>query len=155
MNPASRRFPWKSIVLLLAGYIAFGRFLAETGNPRLSLGIGIALALALAFAFLHPLTSFGRVIRDRFQSDAVAFWTLMVLAGFSSVFFTWFKVFLPILMILACEALTRIDFRNGRFGEKSTCFWMTLTSWIGLGIGWVSGMWELHGFAWMDSMFWF
>jgi hypothetical protein len=151
-NTALQRFPWGSIFLMLVAYMSFGHFLAETTNPRISLGIGITVAFVLAIAFLHPLTYLGRMIQRRFQSDAVAFCSLVLFAAFISILLNWFKLFLPIFMILSCEALTRIDFTHGRFCEKHACFWMTLTSWLGLAIGWAIGIWELHGFSWILPM---
>ena len=91
-------------------------------------------------------------MRNHFESDAVTFCLLILVAGVTSVLLNWLKVFLPVFMILACEALTRIDFSNGSFSERSTGIWLTLTSWLGLAIGWSIGIWELNGLSGIRSM---
>jgi hypothetical protein len=152
MTTIIRLFPWKSLLLMFSAYIAFGHFLATTSDPKLALGIGLTLAFVLTIVFLHPLTFLGKFMRNRFESDAVAFCLLILVAGVTSVLLNWLKVFLPVFMILACEALTRIDFSNGAFSERSTGIWLTITSWLGLAIGWSLGIWELHGLAGIQSM---
>jgi hypothetical protein len=147
MNTVTRRFPWSSVMILFAGYIALGRFLAENADPLISLGMGFLVAFLLSIAFMHPLTFLGKLIRRRFESDAVAFCSLVLFAAFISILLNWFKLFLPIFMILSCEALARIDFTHGGFREKTTYFWMLSTSWFGLGIGWAIGVWELWKWA--------
>lgn len=152
MTITIRRFPWKSLLLMLSAYIAFGHFLATTSDPNLSLALGLALAFGLTLVFLHPLTFLGKFMRNHFESDAVAFCLLILIAGVTSVLLNWLKIFLPVFMILACEALARIDFSNGSFTERSTGIWLTLTSWLGLAIGWGIGIWELNGLSWIQPM---
>lgn len=152
MTTIIRRFPWKSLLLMLSAYVAFGHFLATTSDPKLALGMGLTLAFVLTIVFLHPLTFLGKFMRNRFESDTVAFCLLILVAGVTSVLLNWLKVFIPVFMILACEALTRIDFSNGSFSERSMGIWLTLTSWLGLAIGWSIGMWELNGLSGIRSM---
>ena len=152
MTTTIYRFPWKSILLMLLAYVAFGHFLATTSDPNLSLVMGLVLAFGLTLVFLHPLTFLGKFMRNHFESDAVAFCLLILIAGVTSVLLNWLKIFLPIFMILACEALARIDFSNGGFTERSTGIWLTLTSWLGLAIGWSIGTWEFNGLAWIRPM---
>ena len=147
-----RRFPWKSLLLMLLAYVAFGHFLATTSDPKLALGMGLTLAFILTIIFLHPLTFLGKFMRNHFESDAITFCLLILVAGIASVLLNWLKVFLPVFMILACEALTRIDFSNGYFCERATGIWLTLTSWLGLAIGWSIGIWELTGVSGIRSM---
>ena len=152
MTTTIRRFPWKSLLLMLSAYVAFGHFLATTTDPNLSLALGLALAFGLTLVFLHPLTFLGKFMRNHFESDAVAFCLLILVAGVTSVLLNWLKVFIPIFMILACEALARIDFSNGYFSERSTGIWLTLVSWLGLAIGWSIGIWELNGLSGIRPM---
>ena len=152
MTTTIRLFPWKSLLLMLLAYVAFGHFLATTSDPKMALGMGLTLAFILTIVFMHPLTFLGKFMRNRFESDAVAFCLLILVAGVTSVLLNWLKVFLPVFMILACEALTRIDFSNGSFTERSTGIWLTVTSWTGLAIGWTIGIWELHGLAGIQLM---
>jgi hypothetical protein len=154
MNTVTRHFPWSSVTILFLGYIALGHFLAENSAPFISLGMGFLVALLLSIAFMHPLTFLGKVIRHRFESDAVAFCSLVLFAGFISILLNWFKLFLPIFMILSCEALARIDFTHGGFREKTTYFWMVSTSWLGLTIGWAIGVWELQKWPPIAQQLW-
>lgn len=131
-----RRIPWATLFLLLAGYMIFGHFLAQMDHPRWGLMLGSILALSLALMFLHPLTGLGRIIHNRFQSDTLAFCSLILLAGFASVLLNWFNLFLPIFMIVACEALARIDLKTARMRETESCLLLTLFSWVGLFLGW-------------------
>ncbi len=143
MNTVTSRFPWSSVVILLAGYVSLGHLLADNPDPLISLGMGFLVAFLLSIAFMHPLTFLGKLIRRRFESDTVAFCSLVLFAGFISILLNWFKLFLPIFMILSCEALARIDFTHAGFREKTTYFWMISTSWLGLAVGWAIGVWEL------------
>ena len=147
MTTTIRRFPWKSLLLMLSAYVAFGHFLATMTDPNLSLALGLAFAFGLTIVFLHPLTFLGKFMRNHFESDAVAFCLLILVSGVTSVLLNWLRVFVPIFMILACEALARIDFSNGYFSERSTGIWLTLISWLGLAIGWSIGIWELNGLS--------
>ena len=134
---ALKQFPWKSIALLLAGYTSFGKFLAETAHPYSTFSIAAALALLLSVLFIHPLTGLGKFINNRFASDTVAFTSLVGLAALASILLNWFKLFLPVFMILACEALARIDLQSARYGEKVSFVILTSTAWLGLASGWL------------------
>ncbi len=134
-----QRIPWSVLCLLLVGYTVLGHSLAQMDHPRWGLMIGTVVALSIAVIFLHPLTGLGRIIHDRFQSDTLAFCSLILLAGFVSVLLNWFKIFLPILMIFACEALVRIDLKTARISEVGSCILLTTFSWIGLFLGWFAG----------------
>ncbi len=134
-----QRLPWSVLCLMLAAYTVLGHSLAQMDHPRWALMIGTIVALSLAMLFLHPLTGLGRIIHNRFQSDTLAFCSLILLAGFVSVLLNWFKIFLPIFMIFACEALARIDLKTARISEVGTCFLLTSFSWMGLLLGWFAG----------------
>jgi hypothetical protein len=134
-----RRIPWLVLCLMLAGYTVLGHSLAQMDHPRWGLMVGSLVALSLAVIFLHPLTGLGRIIHNRFQSDTLAFCSLILLAGFVSVLLNWFKLFLPLFMIFACEALARIDLKTARISEVGTCVLLTTFSWIGLLLGWFAG----------------
>lgn len=139
-----RGIPWASLILLLCGYTVFGYFLADVARPRLALTIGAAVAFGAALVFMHPLTKLGKLVQGRFRSETLVMLSLIVFAGFISVLLNWFKWFLPFFMILACEALARIDLKASRIGESETCFWLTFSAWLGLGLGWIIGVWEFN-----------
>ncbi|MCY7408178.1 MAG: hypothetical protein LH631_12610 [Alkalinema sp. CAN_BIN05] len=138
-----REIPWASLLLLLGGYTVFGHFLADVTSPRLALTIGAATAFAAALTFTHPLTGLGKLIQERFKSDTLTILSLILFAGLLSVLLNWFKWFMPIFMILSCEALARIDLKVARISESESCFWLTFSAWLGLGLGWIIGVWEL------------
>lgn len=131
--------PWTMLLLLLAGYTILGHTLSQMDHPRWGLMIGTVVTVTFALMFLHPLTALGRIIHHRFQSDTIAFCSLVLLAGFSSVLLNWFKLFLPIFMIFACEALARIDLKTARVSEFKSCLLLTTFSWMGLFLGWLAG----------------
>jgi hypothetical protein len=131
-----RHIPWGTLLLLLGGYTILGHFLADMAHPKWALILGSIVALSFAFLFLHPLTDLGQIIRDRFESDTLIFCCLILLAGFVSILLNWFKLFLPVFMILSCEALARIDLKTARISERATYLWLTVFSWGGLLLGW-------------------
>ncbi len=139
----TRETPWVSLLLLLGGYTVFGHFLANVTSPRLALIIGAATALIASLIFMHPLTGLDKLIQRRFRSDTLTVLSLFFFAGFISVLLNWFKWFMPIFMILSCEALARIDLKVARISESESCFWLTFSAWLGLGLGWIVGVWEL------------
>ena len=139
----TRQMPWTSLLLLLGGYTVFGHFLADVTSPRLALMIGAATAFVASLVFMHPLTGLGKLIQGRFTSDTLVILSLIVFAGFISILLNWFNWFMPFFMILSCEALARIDLKAARISESATCFWLTFSAWLGLGLGWIVGVWEL------------
>lgn len=140
----TREIPWGSLLLLLGGYTVFGHFLADMNSPRLALTIGALSAFVIALIFMHPLTGLGKLIQGRFKSDVLGILSLIFFAGFISILLNWFKWFMPLFMILSCESLARIDLKASRVGELATCFWLTFSAWLGLGLGWSIGVWELQ-----------
>jgi hypothetical protein len=138
-----REIPWASLLLLLGGYTIFGHFLADVTSPRLALTIAAVTAFGAALVFMHPLTGLGKLIEGRFKSDTLVILSLVLFAGFISILLNWFKWFMPIFMILSCETLARIDLKAARISESATCFWLTFSAWLGLGLGWIIGVWEL------------
>ncbi len=129
---------------MFGGYIGLGHFLAEMTHPYWSLLIGCLCAIALAVVFLHPLTWISRLIPKWFDSDTVAFCAMILLIGFISIFLNWFKLFLPFMMIMSCEALARIDFKMRNFNELKTGLLLVAIAWTGLLAGWAIGVYEFH-----------
>lgn len=88
--------------------------------------------------FMSPLSSFSRFINRWFQSDTVAFMTVFLIAGITTLILFWLHVALQILTILAAESLARIDIQiKGLNGMHA--FWiLTLISLTGLAAGWLA-----------------
>ncbi|MEB3293191.1 MAG: hypothetical protein VKJ24_08515 [Synechococcales bacterium] len=135
----TRISPWGSLFLLLGAYTLFGKFLRETLDPTIALWVSLLLGLSISLLFIHPLTDLGKIINKRFQSDAVAFTSLVGLAAFTAILLNWFKLFMPILMLLTSETLARIDIQYAKFSELQAYAMLTTTAWLGLASGWLIG----------------
>lgn len=136
---ASKKFPWVSLALLLAAHTAFGELLASTNDSWIAFGFAIGWAFVLALLFINPLAGFRHLVSRWFRSDTVAFCAIVAGAAFASIVLNWFKLFIPIILILAAEALARIDLLTAEFNNIQSCSLLTITSWIGLGLGWTLG----------------
>ncbi len=135
----SKKLPWVSLALLLATHIAFGKLLASINVSWIAFGFAIGWAFVLALLFVNPLTGFRHLVSRWFTSDTVAFCAIVAGAAFASIVLNWFKIFIPIILILAAEALARIDLLTAEFNNIQSCSLLTVTSWIGLGLGWALG----------------
>jgi hypothetical protein len=135
----SFKHPLPSLSLLFAAYLVFGKFLIDTDESWTALGIAIVWTFILALMFMRPLTALRQLIQNWFESDAVAFTTLFGMAAFASILLNWFKLFLPVFLILAAESLARLDMQTAGYRESSACILLMLTSWLGLATGWAIG----------------
>ncbi len=136
---ALRRFPWRSAFLLLLAYTVFGKFLCTFVHPQLVWPFAIAWGLLLAVLFMDPLTGIRSFLTRWFQSDTVAFTTLIMAAALVSILLNWLKVFLPVIVIIAAEALARLDIQNADFNNGQAFWILTAISLLGLGTGWAIG----------------
>ena len=136
---APKKLPWMSLALLLAAHITFGKLLASTSYSWTSLLFAIVWALALALMFVNFLTGLRHLVSRWFSSDTVAFCALVVGAAFASIVLNWFKLFAPVILIFSAEALARIDLLTAEFNNVQACALLTVTSWIGLWLGWMLG----------------
>ncbi len=134
-----KKFPWLSLALLLAAHVTFGKLLASTSDSWIAFVFAIGWAFALALMFINPLSGFRHLILRWFTSDTVAFCAILAGAAFASIVLNWFKLFIPIILILSAEALARIDLLTAEFNNIQSCSLLTITSWLGLGLGWVLG----------------
>ena len=136
---ASKKLPWVSFALLLAAHIVFGKLLASTAASWTTLIFAIVWALVLALMFINPLMGLRHLVSRWFTSDTVAFCALVAGAALASIVLNWFKLFSPIILILSAEALARIDTLTAGFNNVQACALLTVTSWVGLGLGWTIG----------------
>ena len=134
-----KKLPWVSLALLLAAHIVLGKLLTSTTASWTTLIFAIVWALVLALMFVNFLTGLRHVVSRWFASDTVAFCALMAGAAFASIVLTWFKLFIPIILIFSAEALARIDLLTAEFNNVQACALLTVTSWVGLGLGWILG----------------
>lgn len=133
-----RRFPWISLLLLVVAYAIFGKFLVDTTQSSVVFGVAIVWGLTLAFLMMNPLTGLQRMLMHWFKSDTVAFSFLIGAAAFASILLNWFKIFLPFIMVFSAESLARLDIQTAEFSQIQALIILTLTAWIGLGLGWAA-----------------
>lgn len=131
-----RRFPWLSASLLFFAYAIFSKLIITTSYLWSSILSAAMLGVVLAIILMHPLTSSQKMLKKWFRSDTVAFLTLLTIAAFASILLTWFKIFVPIIMVLCAEALVRIDLQTAEFNQFQALAVLVIVAWMGLGLGW-------------------
>ena len=134
--PVLKRFAWVSTLLLFSAYIIFGKLISSTVHTWTAIVSAAGLGVVIALMLLHPLTSSEKVLMAWFRSDSVAFASLVAAAAFASILLKCFKIFLPIIMILFAEMLTRIDLQTAEYNQAQTLTVLVLIAWLGLGLGW-------------------
>ena len=132
------------IVLTVAQKQACGAALDWDTQRNIS-GVIVTLGwiLVTSFLFMAPLDSFTRFLNRWFQSDTIAFLCICLLAGMAAVILYWLHVFIQFLMILAAEALARIDIQTIGMSPYQAFWLLTVACLLGLGMGW-GGYWFLH-----------
>ncbi|MGG6265737.1 hypothetical protein ACQ4M3_20085 [Leptolyngbya sp. AN03gr2] len=131
-----KRFPWLSSALLFAAYATFGKIVISTAHLWTSIASAAGLGVVLAIILMHPLTSSEKMLAKWFRSDTVAFMSLLAFAAFASILLNWFKIFLPIIMVLTAEALVRLDLQTAEYTQNQTLGILVVVAWLGLGLGW-------------------
>ncbi|GAB4320053.1 MAG: hypothetical protein OHK0047_02450 [Leptolyngbyaceae cyanobacterium] len=99
--------------------------------------LAIGWILVSSLAFISPLTNFSSFISRWFKSDAVAFLTIVTIAGMAAVILYWLHVFLQIFTILAADALARIDIQAAGMSGIQAFWLLVLVSLTGLITGWL------------------
>lgn len=89
---------------------------------------------------MSPLTNSEKILTKWFRSDTIAFLSLLMLAAFASILLNWFKIFIPVIMVLCAEALVRIDLQTAEFSYFASLAVLIIVTWMGLGLGWVMAM---------------
>ncbi|MBW4441540.1 MAG: hypothetical protein KME10_09965 [Plectolyngbya sp. WJT66-NPBG17] len=131
-----KRFPWLSASLLFVAYATFGKIVISTAYLWTTLASAAGLGVVLAIILMHPLTSSQKMLMKWFRSDTVAFASLLVMAGFASILLNWFKIFLPIIMVLTAEALVRLDLQTAEYSQSQALGILVVIAWLGLGLSW-------------------
>ena len=122
--------------LLFVAYATFGKIVISTAHLWTSLASAAGLSVVLAIILMHPLTSSQKVLAQWFRSDTVAFASLLAVAAFASILLNWFKIFLPIIMVLAAEALVRLDLQTAEYTQTQALAILVVVAWLGLAVGW-------------------
>ncbi|HEY9877715.1 MAG TPA: hypothetical protein V6D29_04625 [Leptolyngbyaceae cyanobacterium] len=134
---ASRRLPKLSLALLLIAYINLGKFLSAFPSPLLPWSIAIASILSLAGLLTLSWSGESGLITRSLRSDTATFTVIIVLSSLISVVLLWWNVFLYVLLIVAAEILARIDLQAAYCKSAKTFWILSLTSCLGLGLGWI------------------
>jgi hypothetical protein len=133
-RPKSDRhaLPWMSLSLLFANYVFMGRLLAH-GNYSTEVKVFLVVgSFAIALIYLHPLADLSHFVRRWFSSDTLAFSTFVLIAAGVSILLNWFKLFMPVLMIMTTEGLARIDLEANEYDEWPTFCILVLVTGLGL-----------------------
>jgi hypothetical protein len=134
------KFPWISLLLMFCSYAMVGNLLtAGKYSPPVAWFILIG-SFMIALLYLHPLTDLSRFLKRWFSSDAVAFCALILIATFASILLNWFKLFMPVLLILATEGVARLDLQAGEYTELQAFILLVVTT----GLGLLAGGWFGH-----------
>ncbi|MBD1822397.1 hypothetical protein H6F51_07790 [Cyanobacteria bacterium FACHB-DQ100] len=132
-----KRFPWLSASLLFAAYATFGKLIISTAHLWTSLASAASIGVILALILMHPITSSEKMLTKWFKSDTVAFASLLAIAAFASILLNWFKIFVPIIMVLSAESLVRLDLQTAEYTHHQALIILVVVAWLGLGLGWV------------------
>jgi hypothetical protein len=135
-QPTRNHLPWLSLLLLFGNYALMGRLLAHGAYSTEVTCFLVAGSFAIALIYLHPLADLSRFVQRWFSSDTLAFTTFVIIAATVSIMLNWFKLFMPVLMILTTEGLARIDLQANEYDEWPTFFILVLVTGLGLGVGW-------------------
>ncbi|BAS55950.1 hypothetical protein NIES2135_47510 [Leptolyngbya boryana NIES-2135] len=135
-----RKLPWLSASLLLIAYAIFSKLIITTSHLWSSIISAAILGVFLALMLMSPLTNSEKILTKWFRSDTIAFLSLLMLAAFASILLNWFKIFIPVIMVLCAEALVRIDLQTAEFSYFSSLAVLIIVTWMGLGLGWVMAM---------------
>jgi hypothetical protein len=139
----AHKFPWLSLLLLLAAYTMFGSFLSTVSVPWIVWAIAITWVFLLAVFFMAPLERIRNMLGRWLKTDSMAFVSLVIAAFLASFVVLWWNVFLYVLAIVAAEALARLDIQTNQFTQSNAFFILMTTSLLGIGFGWATHQWSL------------
>ncbi|MGB3693842.1 MAG: hypothetical protein WA865_07585 [Spirulinaceae cyanobacterium] len=100
--------------------------------------IVIVCVLLFAGAFTTPIKLIRTCFGGWLQSDTSAFVSIMGLSFAAVVMFCWIEAFTSLVIIFATGALARLDLQREGCGEWQAFTILTLLSFIGIGLGWLS-----------------
>lgn len=127
---------WLSLLLLLAAYTTFSWFLYHATVTWFVWLLAGLFALGQALLLTAFSDGFKALINAWLRSDAGYFTTVMIAALFVAIAFVWVDIFGYILVLLAAEALARLDLQNAGLNRTQSLVILTMTSLSGFGIGW-------------------
>jgi len=135
------RLPWVSLLLMLIAYGTFGWSIAEIKIAHHWWALWLPaelLAVMLAFITTSPLRTLERIINQWFKSNLTSFVAAVGGAFLVVVMLTWIHVFAYLLVLVASEALVRLDLQTGGFNERQSFWLLIVIAFAGLGAGWAT-----------------
>ena len=130
-----RNLPWLSFGLLLAAYSTFSWFLYSLTVSWLVWVLVIVFALCQALLLTAFADGFKALIDAWLESDIGYFTSVIIAALFVAVAFVWIRIFSYILVLVAAEALARLDLQNAGFNRGQSLVILTVISLAGLALG--------------------
>lgn len=135
MRPGfASKIPIVSLLLLLFAYLIFGGFLLSLSPQWIVWLLAIAWVFILTAGFILPGINFERLIYRWLQSDAIAFCVLVLTSALISIALVWLHITLLLLLVVAAEALMRLDLRRANFNEPESFCLLVITSFAGFGL---------------------
>jgi hypothetical protein len=140
-----KQVPWLSLGILFSAYATFSWFLTHwfASNPKtLWFAEWVVWAFVLSITLLQALlltTLFDGVKHfcGRWLKSDVGYFSLIILSALSvTIALVWFKIFGYFLVIVSAEILARLDLQNARLNRWQSLSILTVTSILGLAIGW-------------------
>ncbi|MBD1914128.1 MULTISPECIES: hypothetical protein [unclassified Leptolyngbya] len=135
-RPSPVRSLLTSMVLLMSAYSVLSWFLYRITAPRF---VWILVAVFALFQALL-LTTFSRgfrtFLKNWLESDLGYFSVVMVAAFSVTLALMWYHVFEYFVLVAAAEVLARLDLQNAGLNQWQALLFMTLTSALGLAVGW-------------------
>jgi hypothetical protein len=125
--------------MLLGNYILMGTLLSRGDYSGPTIGFLIGGSFMIALMYLHPITDLSKLIRRWFSSDAIAFCSFVLIAIAVSILLNWFRLFVPVMMIMTTEGLARLDLQANEYTEWQTFFILVAITAVGLAFGWTCG----------------
>jgi hypothetical protein len=140
-----KQVPWLSLGILFSAYATFSWFLTHwfASNPKtLWFAEWVVWAFVLFITLLQALlltTLFDGVKNfcGRWLKSDVGYFSLIILGALSvTIALVWFKIFGYFLVIISSEILVRLDLQNARLNRWQSLSVLTVTSILGLAVGW-------------------
>lgn len=128
---------WLPYILLLAAYIAFGRYLNATEASHLAWIITIFFVIALAGIMTMLWKPARSLTLLGFRSDAGYFVMVMLFASLAVLVLAWVHIFAYILVMIATSLLVRIDALRLDFNNLLTFLILVGIPLAGLGLNWL------------------
>ncbi len=121
---------------MFGSYALIGKLLAQGAYSKEATAVVLVGSFLISLVYLDPLTQLKKFIQRWFASDTVAFSVFVILAAAISILMNWFRIFLPMMMILMTEGLARLDLQANGYKAWQTFLLLIVVTGLGLGCGW-------------------